>query len=263
MQLVVQTRFSFFGRSGWKSAASLDPDELFASERLEERFRIFEMMCLPSLLGQDDQDFKWQVLSSSLMPEKYQRRLTELLHDNFGSRAKVGFEPPAKAGNYFQKYMRRDFVPSDMALQTVLDDDDGLSSHFVSSAKVQGRKIYDNGISEEGYRFLSFPRGLSAEHLADGSLRISAHSERFINLGLTLVARADFFRNCYQVRHTVINRAHPFTCRWRDGPYFIRSIHGVNDSNPTVSNQKLVYSGDFLGANFAYILPQTTRLAAA
>ncbi|WP_177172598.1 glycosyltransferase [Paracoccus alkenifer] len=39
--VVIVTRFSFFGKSGWKSDASRDRELLFQPQRLEQRLRLF------------------------------------------------------------------------------------------------------------------------------------------------------------------------------------------------------------------------------
>ena len=68
-KILICTRFSFFGRSGWKSEFSADPEMLFEQGRLEQRFWLFENITLPSLVSQTDKDFHYFVLSSCLMPD--------------------------------------------------------------------------------------------------------------------------------------------------------------------------------------------------
>lgn len=64
MDIVFETRFSFFGQSGWRSDHAADPDLLFADDRLEQRLRYFEQITLESLKGQTDGNFRHLVLSS-------------------------------------------------------------------------------------------------------------------------------------------------------------------------------------------------------
>ena len=53
MDVVFETRFSYFGQSGWKSAAAADPKLLFDPPRMDERLKLFERVTLPSLKAQD------------------------------------------------------------------------------------------------------------------------------------------------------------------------------------------------------------------
>ena len=44
---------------------------------LDERFRLFEKYCLPSIVGQTNQNFTWVILSSEQTPTKYKERLSQ------------------------------------------------------------------------------------------------------------------------------------------------------------------------------------------
>ncbi|HHC29039.1 MAG TPA: hypothetical protein ENK80_00495, partial [Rhodobacterales bacterium] len=79
MDVVFETRFSFFGQSGWKSAAAADPGLLFDPARMDERLKLFERITLPSLKAQEDGDFTHMVLSSTLMPNDYKIKLRDLV----------------------------------------------------------------------------------------------------------------------------------------------------------------------------------------
>jgi hypothetical protein len=66
--LVVITRFSYLGRSGWKSDASRDASLLFDPERLRLRIELFRTITLPSLVAQTDRDFSHVILTSTKLP---------------------------------------------------------------------------------------------------------------------------------------------------------------------------------------------------
>ena len=44
---------------------------------LDERFRLFKRYCLPSIVGQTNQNFTWVILSSEQTPTKYKERLSQ------------------------------------------------------------------------------------------------------------------------------------------------------------------------------------------
>src|SRR4051812_42823971 len=73
------TRFSYrpvLQRSafpGWMSTDDpLDPD------RLETRFQLFTMFCLPSVLQQTNKNFWWLIIVDPVLPTRYRERLKEL-----------------------------------------------------------------------------------------------------------------------------------------------------------------------------------------
>ena len=50
--IVIVTRFSFLGESGWKSDASRSAEMLFEADRLNRRLELFCTITLPSLAAQ-------------------------------------------------------------------------------------------------------------------------------------------------------------------------------------------------------------------
>ena len=75
--LVVVTRFSYLGRSGWKSDASRDAALLFEPERLRLRLELFRSITLPSLAAQTDRSFSHVILTSNQMPAWAMNELKE------------------------------------------------------------------------------------------------------------------------------------------------------------------------------------------
>ena len=81
-------RFSFLSddRGGWKSAPSdvaAARRSLFATKRMETRFRLFERYTLPGIRNQTDDDFRFLMLTSTDMPKAYHDRLMDLAADDF------------------------------------------------------------------------------------------------------------------------------------------------------------------------------------
>ena len=51
----------------------LDSDLHLQAAWLDERFRLFEQYCLPSIVGQTDLHFTWVILSSNQTPDWYKK----------------------------------------------------------------------------------------------------------------------------------------------------------------------------------------------
>ena len=75
--LVVVTRSSFLGRSGWKSDAARDAALLFGPERLRLRTELFRTITLPSLVAQTDRDLTHVILTSGQLPHWAMAELNE------------------------------------------------------------------------------------------------------------------------------------------------------------------------------------------
>ena len=135
-------RFSFVGRGDWVAYRGTNVDqndtalsesianELYQDTRLEKRFFVFENFLLRSLDMQSDQDFKLLILTSKIMPLKYQNRLVEICKNReytvpiFSDAADVnsGFE------NEIEN-VRQENGPR--VVQFRIDDDDGLANDYI------------------------------------------------------------------------------------------------------------------------------------
>lgn len=252
----MQTRFSYFGQSGWRSPASIDPTALFDPARLEARFMLYENITLPSLRAQSDDDFYLHILSSDAMPSPYQQRLQDVTSAALGTkRVKIFFKDARKAGRYFRSFANRYFPNGTMLAQIVLDDDDAVADGFAAAARHAGETEIAAGLGPANYRALSFPRGLNmALDLAPDHWFLPVEVP-FINLGLIWLGPAETPKNAYMTRHLNIPKAHPHRLIPSDRPMFIRSIHGHNDSLALTSRRHLSQSLPLpqITANFSWL----------
>ena len=230
MQVIIQTRFSYFGQSGWRSDASTQEALLYDDARLEQRFNLFEAITIPSLKAQTDKDFHWHVLSSKGMPDKWRKRLTEVCSDVLpADKLAVTFRGPRSAAKIFRKVVRQRFDPAALISQVVLDDDDALSADFIATCKRVGYRAWRQRDKSKDYVFTTFPRGCTLV-LDDSSALYLERYVPFTNLGLTLTCRPDCKRNLFAISHKRIGERHPFK-EFDDGKLrYVRTIHDHNDS---------------------------------
>lgn len=238
MKVIYETRFSYFGRSGWQSPASTDPALLFAPERLDARFELFEEIALQSLVDQEDDAFDLLVLSSELMPEPYQKRLTELCADSLGARATVLFKPPKVAGKVIHWNVRDTYAEEPHIAQVVLDDDDAVSCDFTAAVKYEARCLLDNPHSADDAAFLSFSRGLSLG-IEDGAPAwMTWRNVPYTNQGLTFVSPPRHNKNPFNVPHLKVGQKFPTRVINTPRPYYIRAVHELNDSRANVRDER-------------------------
>ena len=239
MKVVFETRFSFFGQSGWKSDHAADPALLFAPDRLEHRLKYFEEVTLASQAGQTDGCFEHLILSSTLMPEDWQTRLRELCFDTLGKdRCRILFRPEGSAGHIIKNTVARAYG-DDRVAQVVLDDDDAVSADFVAAVKYYGSFALRDPMNPRPYTFLSFPRGYTLG-IEDGKIDwLSPRYVPYTNLGLALIAPGTTKRNPFLTSHKRIGLRHPSYMVTHMRPYYLRAVHGLNDSRAHKSDDVL------------------------
>ena len=79
MQIIGFCRFSYPAEGGFQVEHDRIEDRisyLYATARMEERFRHFETLCLPGLRAQSDPDFLLLVLVGRAMPASTMRSTT-------------------------------------------------------------------------------------------------------------------------------------------------------------------------------------------
>ncbi|WP_236640739.1 glycosyltransferase, partial [Sulfitobacter sp. HI0023] len=84
MQAIGLCRFSYPAIGGFQVGHESMADRiayLYAEERLEERFRLFETVALPCLRAQTDPDFELIVVIGDSLPAPARARLEALLED--------------------------------------------------------------------------------------------------------------------------------------------------------------------------------------
>lgn len=231
--ILVVTRFSFLGSSGWKSDASRDPQLLFTRDRLELRLRLFRAVTLPSLAAQTDPGFHHLVLTSNQLPDWTLSALTEACLLAYGDAARftVLASRPALARSPLRNFMERRY-PGQVVVQVVLDDDDGLAGDYMADLRRQLAELDAErpGLGREAPYFISYPFGYGLVLRGDpsGGAALYLHRYPFINAGLAMIGTPSG-KNILGIDHLAAPRR--FGAKMVPGkPMFLRSLHDFNDS---------------------------------
>lgn len=97
---------------------------------LDERFRLFEQYCLPSIVGQTHQGFDWVLLMSDATPATYLTRMEQLIaaHSNIH----IELSPYSEDYNPLYKQIGERYIGKhDYLLSTRMDSDDMLANTYV------------------------------------------------------------------------------------------------------------------------------------
>lgn len=140
------TRFSFRGKDVLKSIDGptfLRAEDPLEPRRLEHRFRLFEFTCLPSVLGQADQNFTWIIVVDAALPERHHQRLAALVRPR--PRTFIhAFDPSLSLaqlrwlGNYY-------LHGNGHVMTTNLDDDDCIPRNFVAALQRRLANLHARG----------------------------------------------------------------------------------------------------------------------
>lgn len=174
---------------------------LFNSKRMEEKFHIFDAITVPSIKSQTDKNFTWLIYSSKILPEEYKERLLKYK----GTNIHIIFVKNFKEMN------------SDIANRldgkknystTRLDDDDGLSPHFLEAL---------NKYKENTQHVISFPHGKKVKRVKDDYINKGEVSYKKIATGLSAIDT-----NVFSMKnHLKVNEKNPIIYDYMKDAYTV------------------------------------------
>lgn len=134
MKVYFITRFTIFDpvRTAWK-VSRLPIEEyktkLFSTERLNNKYLVFEKMTLPSILNQTNKNYEWIIMSSEYLPNEYKERLNKLI----ASYPQIKLYYVKCYNEFFDILAKYPFEPNYATIR--LDDDDTLSPSYVQAVQ--------------------------------------------------------------------------------------------------------------------------------
>lgn len=238
MQVIGLCRFSYVGLGGYKIVHENLAERrafLYAPARLEERFRLFETISLPSVIAQTDQDFQLHVVVGECFPEAYLERLLALTEDL--PNVAVSMQPP---DNHRRQMIRVLNAAREDAgapcLQFRLDDDDAMAVNFIARLKQAAQDLkpvwqcYPLTTIDfnRGYIYRAGPEGLS----------ITPDREAYAALSLGVVVPGGSDRTIMHQGHHILWKETP-TLTFPDGDMYMRGHNGFNDSRSKGRGKKV------------------------
>lgn len=144
------TRFSIYDHSyhGYKITRNNNnktyQNLLFSKDRLDFKFKAFEIVSLPSVLKQTNPNWEWHIYYSNKLSEKYFNKLFSIIknYKNIKIYSVKDFK------DFFKKVNEFNYGKYHATVR--LDDDDGLSPNYVQLL---------NNYSEYNGKIISFPYG--------------------------------------------------------------------------------------------------------
>lgn len=146
-------RFSMLGRGDWKAYRNKTDDqletiyeekaaELFAPERMQARLATFEHLTLASMRAQSDPNFRFLVVSSDRMPQKYRAQLERICAEV--EQVELRFVAPMHVSDAITLLAPELGVELPDTVQFRLDDDDCVSKDFIRRLRRHASGLWRN-----------------------------------------------------------------------------------------------------------------------
>lgn len=260
MQIVGICRFSYVATRGWKRAVRDDiratEEMLYTPERMEERFLLFENVCLPSMLEQTDGDFRFLVLASSRMPAQYRDRLEALVAGH--GRVALHYLRPRPMTEAVTVALRRTVDPDGPpAVQFCIDDDDALSVHYVARLRAAVSGILGSDFAARLPVAYNNPRGITLSKKG-GDFVAHENFAPFLALGLAVITDATIPTNAYTVPH-LKTATRLFALSDPEPMTYLRGLHDHHDSHGISKGRELTLDmerlAEYLVDEFPFITP--------
>jgi hypothetical protein len=229
MQIIGICRFSYPALGGFQVEHATQEERmayLYAPDRMEDRFRLFESFTLPSLKAQTDPNFTLLVVIGDTLPEPWRTRLYDLL-----SALPQAIVQPHAPGQHRQvmkeavnSVRKQTGLP---CLQFRMDDDDAVAVDFIS--KLRAAATGAQGLIEQ-YRHVGFDfiQGYIAQPGADG-LSVRAFTQPLITAALAISVKPNIPNSIMNFSHKKIYRRMPVVSLPGED-MFLRGHSEFNDS---------------------------------
>ncbi len=250
-QVVGITRFSIPSTDAFEvSQSSIEDCEalLYAPDRLDQRFALFEQFCLPSLAEQSDTEFLALILIGQNLPKEYKDRLIALItpHEHI---CVVEVAPD----NHFKMINKvvRHLPDLGHSHRTTfrLDDDDMVDKDYVARLKKQAAVLAK--ISPKHPFAIAYHHGYYLDLSEDIPVMHEVKENLPLGLALSVTAPVAWRSNIYAWNHRFVpKKCSTFTDL--QTPSFVRTMHGWNDAPRQAKFDSTVLAAD-------EILPLATR----
>lgn len=234
-------RYSLLVTGGFqRGPASLEERAayLFDDKRLARRFAWFSRVTLPSLAAQEDKDFRFVVLASTLLPARWKGKLARAVADVAG--IELEFAAPGPHHTVCNDAIRRRIDPSaKVVAQFRLDDDDAVARDYITRVRTD----FDDSLNPLFRRFGAVAgdhaRGLILEADGRDAQLWQTHVTTW-PCAQTVYFGPDSPRALFDYGHHRLHAVMP-TVTMRDANMFLRGRHKGNDSDfpmPTLDTRE-------------------------
>ena len=230
MQVIGLCRFSYPALGGFQVEHDTVAERiayLYSEDRMEERFRLFETVALPSLQAQTDPDFELLIVTGDSLPRQHRDRLQDLTAAM--PQVRILAEPPRRHREVMKEVLnaaRRD--PGQPCLQFRFDDDDAVAAEFIERLRETAADCTPL-LAKTDTAAIDFNRGYIAEFGADGISASAPAVRPYFTVALAMYAGPRCRKTIMNFAHHRIHHHMP-SVTVTDVPMWVRSHNRFNDS---------------------------------
>ena len=240
MHVIGLCRFSYVGHGGYRAMHNTLQERaayLYAPERLEERFRLFESLALPSVRGQTDPDFTFLIVISDTFPAQHLARLRDLVADI--PQAVVKPMPPGRHRPVMREAINQTRMASDApCLQFRLDDDDAMGCSFVARLR-ETATLLRSLLADHPCLTIDFNQGYMVQAGPDG-LRAAPYKYGYSAIAMGMMLRSDSKQTVIDFSHHKVWRMMP-TMTFTGDDMMLRGHNVFNDSRQKSGSKPIDY----------------------
>lgn len=229
MQVIGLCRFSYPALGGFQVEHDSTEERiafLYAPERMEERFRLFETVALPCLRAQTDPEFTFVIVIGESLPAPYRDRLYDLTAGM--AQVEIVSKPPKPHRPIMKKILNAARIDPDApCLQFRHDDDDAVAVNFVERLR---RDVVDCAGLLRRHPLVAFDynRGYIAELGPDGIAATELYRP-FNTAALALYVAGGKQLSIMNFGHHKLPQHMP-SVSFTDSHMFLRTHNKFNDS---------------------------------
>ena len=216
-------------------------------EWLDDRFRLFEKYCFPSVLNQSYKGFIWIVLFDDKTPAKYKGKIISY-QDKMPNFMPIFFSSEeTKSCNCLVNEVIAEHKDESSCLITArVDNDDALHTDFIKNVAL----LKDKG--NDSIHFYSFGIGLQYYEKANLAIKLRYIKNHFLVAVSNTYDKVDA-KNILEFYHDrITDYGIPFDCINNKEPMWVEVVHKHNVNNDCIMTllQKPVYDDGILYQDF-------------
>ncbi|MDE0985600.1 MAG: putative rhamnosyl transferase [Yoonia sp.] len=231
MQAIGLCRFSYPALGGFQIRHKTTEDRialLYASERMEERLRLFQSVALPCLVAQTDPRWDMIIVIGDSLPKHYCDRLHDLVARI--PQISIQIHPPRPQREVMKEILnaaRTD--PTQPCLQFRFDDDDAVSVDFIARFRAAADDCAGLNAKHQVVAY-DWHKGFAAQFGPAGIVAHELHYRQYVaSLGVHVAGGSN--ATIMNFAHHRIDRFMPIVS-FGDAPMWVESHNGFNDSPP-------------------------------
>ena len=117
---------------------------------MQHRIKLFEKFCLPSVLSQTNQNFKWLILFDKETPDQFKSHISNLISKPNFEVIYLELYSLNHVKEIIEKRRKEDFI-----ITSRLDNDDAIASNFIDSVQ--------NEFKSQEFEYINFVKGFKLE----------------------------------------------------------------------------------------------------